>query len=205
MSAGGSTPTVGGAGAAVAGSGAGAAEANSDLSNSCPQAWSKRSCPAAEIDIRFTRDAVGPRTGVWVEPLQIPDYAEGSRGTNPEIEPSKWDRSPLPAGACVLRIHGLSGACLRPAILFQGTCASFADPDASHVAPFSYYDEYSRCLQGVAPGCPTASTSDSRNGPWWYFVARGEDTDLVVCAPQCGPFGSFFAEKQGCLRLAGSG
>ena len=212
MSAGGATPTVvgataavagSGAGAPVAGSGAGAAEANSDLSNSCPQALGNRSCPAAEIDIRFTRDAVDPRTGVWVEPLQIPDYAEGSRGTNPEIEPSKWDRSPLPAGACVLRIHGLSGACLRPAILFQGTCASLADTDASHVAPGSYYDAY-HCLQGVAPGCPTASTSDSRNGYWWYFVARGEDTDLVVCAPECGPLGSF-AYKQGCLRLAGSG
>ena len=122
MSAGGSTPTVGGsgdavagsgagaavagsgAGAADAGSGAGAAEANSDLSNSCPQALGNRSCPATEIDIRFTRDAVGPRTGVWVEPLQIPDYAEGSRGTNARNR--AVEMGPLPtAGGRVRAAH----------------------------------------------------------------------------------------------------
>lgn len=200
--AGARTAMVGGAGSAVAGSGAGAAEANSDLSNSCPQAPSNRSCPAIEIDIRFTRDAPKPRTEVWVEPLQIPDYPEGSLATTPEIGPTKWDRSPLPAGACVLRIHGLSGACLRPGALFPGSCAFLADPDVPHVLPYSFYEGDNACRQGVAPGCPTASAWDSPNGSWWYFVARGEETDLVVCAPECGPL---FAGKPGCLRLPDSG
>jgi len=200
-------PTTGGAGTAVAGSGvgtavagsgAGAAEADSDLSNSCPQASSNRSCPATEIDIRFAHEAIGPRSEVWVEPLQIPDYPGEFPAT---LEPSKWDRSPLPAGACVLRIHGLSGACLQPGALFVGTCAALADPDAPHVLPFSYYEE-NFCRQGIAPGCPSAAASDSGNGSWWYLVARGEDTDLVVCAPECG--GAFIAQKRACLRVAGS-
>ena len=66
------------------------------------------------------------------------------------------------------------------------------------------YYEGDSCRQGVAPGCPSASAWDVPKGNWWYLVARGEDTDLVVCAPECGPLGSF-AYKQGCLRLAGSG
>ncbi len=191
-----------GAGAAVDGSGAGSADADSDLSNSCPQAASNHSCPMTEIDIRFTRDAVGPRTGVWVEPLQIPDYPQGSPADPPEVDPSKWDRSPLPAGACVLRIHGLSGACLQFSPLYIGTCAALAAPDAPHAIPISYYETGS-CRQGIAPGCPSASASDRRNGNWWYLVARGEDTDLVVCATECS--NSFGSEKRACLRVAGSG
>ncbi|MEI9937516.1 MAG: hypothetical protein WDO69_09885 [Pseudomonadota bacterium] len=203
-SADGSTPTTGGAGAAGAGGagGAGAAEADSDLSNSCPQTPSNRACPTAEIDIRFTRDAVGPRTGVWVEPLQIPDYTNELPADRPEVEPSNWDRSPLPAGACVLRIHGLPGSCLQLAPLYVGTCASLADPDSPHVIPVAYYEKDS-CRQGIAPGCPSAAASDWRNGNWWYLVARGEDTDLVVCAPECGT--TFNSGKHACLRVAGSG
>jgi hypothetical protein len=189
-------------GAGVAGSDASAAEADSDLSNSCPQAPSNRSCPAAEIDIHFTRDSVVPGAEVWVEPLQIPNYPQGLLENLPVVEPSKWDRSPLPAGACVLRIHGLSGACLRPGLLFVGTCASRAAPEASLIVPFGYYEGYS-CNQGIAPGCPSAAASDWNNGYWWYLVARGEDTDLVVCAPECGT--SFGAGKHGCLSIAASG
>ncbi|HEY0467000.1 MAG TPA: hypothetical protein VGC79_22510 [Polyangiaceae bacterium] len=181
---------------------AGGAEAESDLNNSCPQTPSNRSCPATKIDISFTRDAVDPRTEVWVEPLQIPDYPQDSPTNLPEVEPSKWDRSPLPAGACVLRIHGLSGGCLQPGTLHVGSCAALADPDAPHVVPFGYYEGNS-CRQGIAPGCPSAAASDSSNGNWWYLVARGEDTDLVVCAPECGT--AFGSEKHACLRLRNSG
>ena len=92
-SAGGSTHTLGGAGAAIAGSGAGGAERESDLDNSCPQAANDRSCSATEIDIRFTREAVDPRTEIWVEPFQIPAYAHDFPANSPEVEPSKWDRS----------------------------------------------------------------------------------------------------------------
>jgi hypothetical protein len=200
----GSMPTSGGAGGAVAGSGAGGADADSDLSNSCPQALNEGSCPATQIDIRFTREPVVPRAGIWVEPLQIPipKYTQDPSENLPEIEPSKWDRSSLPAGACVLRIHGRSGSCLRRGLLFAGTCASRADPNASLVVPFSYYEGDS-CRQGIAPGCPSASASDSNNGYWWYLVGRGEATDLVVCAPQCGTL--FHSVKHGCLSMVGSG
>ena len=205
----GSMSTSGGAGGAIAGSstggavargGAGGAEADSDLSNSCPQAPNERSCPATELDIRFTRDPVVPRAGVWVEPLQIPNYTQDPSEYLPKVDPSKWDRSARPVGACVLRIHGLSGSCLRRGNLFANTCASRADPDGAHVVPFGYYEEDS-CSQGIAPGCPSAAASDSNNGYWWYLVARGEDTDLVVCAPQCGNL--FVEVKQGCLSIAG--
>jgi len=207
-SAGGAASTMGGAAAAVAGSGAGAAvagsgggstEADSDLSNSCPQAPS--ACPTTEVDLRFTRDAAGPRREVWVEPLQIPDYPVEAPTHSPEVDPSQWDRSPLPAGACVLRIHGLSGACLRRGLLHVGTCAALADPEASHVVPFGYY-EGSACEDGIAPGCPSAAASDSRSGFWWYLMARGQDTDLVVCAAECKT--TFGSEKHACLRLGGA-
>jgi len=199
--AGGSMPTSGGASAAGAGGGTAAADADSDLSNSCPPATNDRSCLATELDIHFTRDAGGPPTDVWVEPLQLPDYPQGVPADLPEVEPSKWDRSARPAGACVLRIHGLSGSCLRPGALFVGTCAAHDDPGAPHILPFGYYEGGS-CQQGIAPGCPSSSAADLRNGNWWYLVARGEDTDLVVCAPQCGT--SFNSTKQACLRLAGA-
>jgi hypothetical protein len=176
-------------------------EADSNLDNSCPQASINHSCSAVEIDIGFTRDAAAPRTGVWVEPLQLPDYSPpGFPENRPQVEPSKWDRSPRPAGACVLRIHGLSGACLKPGVLFVGTCAALSDPDAPHIIPVSFYESPS-CRQSIAPGCPSADVSDW-DGNWWYLVGRGEDTDLVVCAPQCG--GLFDSEKHACLRMAGS-
>jgi len=192
---------VGGGAGAVAGSGAGRAVMDSELGDGCLQALSGRSCPRLEIDISFESDVVGPRAGMWVEPLQIPEYSEVLAMSLPEIEPSKWDRSALPAGACVLRIHGLSGACLQPGGLFVGTCASLADPGTSHVLPYSYY-ELDACRQGIAPGCPSAAAADWNNGSWWYLVARGEDTDLVVCAPECG--GAYLPGKHGCLRMAGS-
>jgi len=195
---GGSAAVQSGGAAAIAGSGAAGVDADSDLSNSCPQVPSNPDCPATEVDIGFGRELVGPRTGIWVEPLQIPDYPQESSVSLPEVEPSKWDRSPLPAGSCVLRIHGLSGACLRRGLLFVGTCASLADPDAPHIVPFGYYEGHS-CAEGVAPGCPSALASDSRNGNWWYLVARGADTDLVVCAPQCAA--PFVSSKHACLRI----
>ena len=205
-SAGGSMPSGGdggtavaqsGGGGAIAAAGAGTVDADSDFSNSCPQDPNNRACPTTEIDLVFAREMLGPRTGIWVEPLQIPDYRQGPPANLPEVEPSKWDRSPLPAGSCVLRIHGLSGACLQRGLLFVGTCASLADPDVPHIVPFGYY-EGSSCQEGVAPGCPSADASDWRNGNWWYLVARGDDTDLVVCAPQCAT--PFALNTHACLR-----
>src|SRR6185369_11832 len=205
-SAGGAMPTTGGAAGAGGAGGAGGSEADSDLSNSCPQASSDHSCSAVAIDVRFTRDAVGPGAGVWVEPLQIPDYSlefpATQPGLEPKVEPSDWDRSPLPAGACVLRIHGLSGACLQPGALYVGTCAALSDPATPRISSVSFYEALS-CRQGIAPGCPSAGATTWGDGNWWYLVARGEDTDLVLCAPQCA--GLFSAEKHACLRMAGSG
>lgn len=144
-------------------------------------------CP----DLRFDFAALNPAvtvtgSGVTVEPLQVPNY----RGTtyapyhgprNPD--PSTWDRSALPAGACVYRLHGVNAACFPlGGSLWVGTCAELAS--GMSVLPFSFYEMYG--CHGVAPGCPTSDSSVDAPGNWWYLNAVSPtEADLVICAPEC--------------------
>lgn len=199
---GGAMSTVGGSGGV--GGGAAAAEADSTLSNSCPQTMSNPSCRTTLIDISFSHDGPSPHSGIWVEALQLPEYPPTDLRDlryRPAIDPSKWDRSPLPAGACVLRIHRLAGDCLKFGPLYFDSCAALAAQDAEHAISFSFYESPS-CREGIAPGCPSADPADWNNGNWWYLVGRGEDTDLVACAPQCSM--AFTSHVQACLRMPGS-
>jgi hypothetical protein len=151
-------------------------------------------CVAVQLPLDLHAVTVDQASGVSAEPLQVPSYAARPGNYAPEYDepdPSTWDRSPLPAGACVFRIHGLHANCQRNGVLFEGGCAS-------GVAPGSFYDtQY--CAQNVDPGCPSADPWRESTGYWWYTQPDGADVDLVVCAPECN---IAITQSQGaCLRL----
>ena len=154
----------------------------SRLPTVCPAPTIDASCPSADILIDLHATTVDTGSGIYAEPLQVPDY-----GTPPNNfpqydfpDPSSWDRSPLPAGACIFRLHGMSADCVRNGILFVGACPA---PGVPGVAPGSFYDE-PFCGQSIVPGCPTADPW-SPAGFWWYSQPDGANVDLVVCAPEC--------------------
>lgn len=189
---GGGRPNTGGFG------GASSAGASSATLPGCPDPTLSATCPALKADLDFSGTTSSTSGSVWVEPLQIPQY-----GTRPPAypwadlpDPSLWDRSAMPAGACVFRLHGVPASCLRPGFIFFGSCAQNAIPEAPRVAPGSYYDS-GQCGHGIAPGCPVA-VPWNRVGYWWYLLAQGADTDVVVCAPECADLAS---NGDACLEL----
>jgi hypothetical protein len=122
-----------------------------------------------------------PATVVTSTPLQYPKYQPpdaGALSPGQTTDPSTWDRSQLPAGACVFRVQGLSAACLQHAQILAGPCAQPVSVGLINVTDFG------QCGPGDIPGC---STSDPWNGggDWWYVQADGDDYDIVMCAPEC--------------------
>jgi hypothetical protein len=178
---------------------------SSDTSDSAPVA-PPLACPA-ELLLEFGAAMVvgALPDGVTVDPLQVPDY---SAAPNPPAEgvpypapdSSAWDRSDVPAGACVFRLHGVDSRCYpKGASFFTGSCSGLED-GRPLIAPDSFYDEY-KCTDTM-PGCPVSDPWSGEPGNWWYF-APGNDGDdgvatLVVCAPACA--NSFYGYG-GCLRL----
>jgi hypothetical protein len=140
-------------------------------------------CTSASVLLDLHHVTSDPASGLFVEPLQAPDY-----GVRPadhvasyiQPDPSTWDRSPQPAGACVFRLHGMNAICLSHGMLFAGDCPP---PGESGVAPESFY-ESPFCAQALVPGCPI-SDPWGLVGAWWYLQRDGADVDLVVCAPGC--------------------
>jgi hypothetical protein len=137
---------------------------------------------------------------VWSEPLQVPKYGTRPDGYYPpsaNTDPASWDRSPLPAGACVFRIHGLTPNCVRSGTLWEASCQPDGFGDERLLAP-SFY-ETGVCMRHIAPGCPTADPWNAA-GHWWYLQPDGENVDLVVCAPECA---SSIVNNSPCLELPG--
>jgi hypothetical protein len=148
------------------------------------------------IDLHATTMDTG--SGVYVEPLQVPDYGTRPNNYFPQYDlpdPSSWDRSMLPAGACVFRVHGMAANCVRDGILFEGECPA---PGVGGVAPGGFYGG-PYCGQNVGPGCPIADPW-SEVGYWWYMQPDGANVDLVICAPECA--GAFAWTGGACLKLS---
>jgi hypothetical protein len=184
-------------------SGAPVGGASNLIALGCPDPATNAACPAVTADLDF-RSTTDNQSSSWVEPLQVPQF--GSRPPNyyppdPGVDPALWDRSALPAGACVFRLHGMPGSCIRPGYIFEGTCTRLDDgglaPSPGEPSPGDFY-ENNTCAQGIAPGCPS-SNPWGYDGFWWYMVPRGADTDLVVCAPECAQ--AFQANGQTCLTI----
>jgi hypothetical protein len=149
------------------------------------------SCPSLRLPIDATNFAVLEVDGVLIEPLQLPDYPEPTPprwecGPSGDPDPSTWDRSELPANACVFRLHGVSAGCYPfGGTIFTSPCETL---DAGPKVAPGTFDEHYACT-GVVPGCPTPEPYYYATGYWWYLVDRGDAADLVICAPECA--GSF--------------
>jgi hypothetical protein len=187
-------------GGAASTSAAGEGGAPSSMPLGCPDPALQASCPELNVDLVPTSAEKTSDPAVWVEPLQVPNFDMTPPGYFPPVthaDPASWDHSPVPAGACVFRLHNAGSNCLRPGRVYLESCASFlaAEPGAAHVVPVSFY-ETSRCEQGIAPGCPSSDPWSSE-GIWWYELPHGADLDVVVCAPLCA--NEFVGSA--CLRL----
>lgn len=154
----------------------------------CPdQSWNQ--CPE-RFNLTLHFDGTSTKSDdarVWSEPLQLPAFPEGVSGPlSGPIDPALWDRSMLPAGACVFRIHGAPASCLVTNFgrVRSGPCG--APPPI--VVPFGYY-ETSYCDEGIAPGCGNAEPYHSDNQAW-YVVPEAEPDQfrLVMCAGICSVF-----------------
>lgn len=177
----GGAPSVAGAGAASVGGGG----ATSTL-RGCPDASWGECRQGLDLTLRFDGPSKDP-SGVWAEPLQIPTYLPMTIPPDVDwtpIEPEAWDRSELPGGACVFRIHGVAPDCLgRGARLQYGACGGLGIP----VVPTGYYEQ-PFCAQGIAPGCPTDEAWRSINAIWYAALdlSAPDSTLLVICAGICG-------------------
>lgn len=159
----------------------------------CPDSsWT--SCKARFVlDLRFdgmsSKNADGT---VWAEPLQLPPYSQPPPTHQPvSVDSADWDRSRLPAGACVFKLHGTRASCI--AANFGRVSGGPCDQEERPVIPLGYY-ELPSCAEGLAPGCPS-------DDPWlgdnsvWYTVPEedgSDDTLLVLCAGIC----HFFAPSE---------
>jgi len=170
--------SVAGAGAAMVGGGG----ATSTLRGCPDSSWGE--CQAT---VRLTLRGDGPSKsgdGVWSEPLQVPAYPPMTDPPTPpsEVAEKDWDRSSLPAGACVFRVHGVAPSCFGSSgQVVYGPCQ-----DGMQVVPLGYY-ELPNCSQGISPGCPSADPSYGQNF-FWYAVPDASATDtttIVVCAGIC--------------------
>jgi hypothetical protein len=159
-------------------------------------------CPAFKFGFTpSNHDPVETDSGVRVEPLQVPMFERGGWYDGPRSpDPATWDRSALPKGACVYRLHGVSADCYPlGGFLWSGSCEAVS---AHSQVPllFSFY-EIHRC-DGVSPGCPSSEPKADAPGNWWYLVGVGPmESDLVICAPECT---SAFAQGEACLDLSDS-
>lgn len=160
-----------------------------------------------DIDPRVTDPTISDR--VSVDPIQEPVFPDpavpppGAPLPDPNPDPSTWDHSEIPAGACVFRLWGVDANCYPSGgEFFTSSCAAVS-AGGPLIAPSSYYDA-PRC--GVIPGCPSAEPYLGEPGYWWYFGESGvfgndAFTDIVICAPECA---NSFA-MGGCLRLRPNG
>jgi hypothetical protein len=142
--------------------------------------------PLVSLELDLTKETADLDAGVSAEPIQAPQYGLRPPGDYPpsvNTDPSTWDRSALPAGACIFRLRGWPANCVQLATIVNGGCVK--DFISNPTVGVSYY-ELGMCEKGVAPGCPTADPWNA-SGNWWYLLpdADGVNADLILCAPAC--------------------
>jgi hypothetical protein len=154
----------------------GVAGTGAQVESICPDGSATRSCTGVRISL-------GPNpsqeTVIPVTVLQYPSYGTITPNFAQPRDPKTWDRSPLPSGACVFRVHGFSASCLMQARMFVGLCSG-----QNSVAPTSFY-ETNECSAGILPGCPSSDPGDSQANSLWYVQTDDRDFDIVVCAAEC--------------------
>ncbi len=150
----------------------------------CPDASWGQCRSRSDLTVRIDGRTEGA-DGVWAEPAQIPldprPVAPPPDGYH--ASPDSWDRSPLPHGACVFRVHNAPASCFgeRGRLTF-GACDPGGPP---RPIPVSYYEQPD-CEQGIAPGCPGPSAPWGNQNYEWYAAREADGTVLVVlCAGLC--------------------
>ncbi|RYZ07279.1 MAG: hypothetical protein EOO73_13020 [Myxococcales bacterium] len=176
---------VGGAGGSELAHGGGGAGASTPVG--CPDA-SSPSCEASFLlDLSFDGTSTKTSDGsVWAEPLQLPAFAPVSPGPSVPVDPADWDRSRLPVGACVFKLHGARESCLngRFSRISAGACQE------RPLVVFTAYYEVPHCTEAIAPGCASDDRFLTENQVW-YTAPDSEgngETLLVLCAGLCAPF-----------------
>jgi hypothetical protein len=185
----GGEPTLPASGASGAGGDA-SPEVEEQLAGCPDQSWSQACGDRLKVEVDFT----GPRglpSGAWAEPVQVPPLDRDPNAEPlPPVQPDQWDRSEVPADACVFKLHGLERGCLAPSMtLGFGSCEPLP-PGQHRVIPFGFYESM-HCAEGVAPGCPPPG-SGAGDGQWWYLVpnpSAPSEATLVICSQLCMNFG----------------
>jgi hypothetical protein len=142
-------------------------------------------CPELQLNLSFDPDVL-KQNDIALELVQQPAFTEETAGSfdTPPAAPEDWDRSPVPEGACVFRLKGATTQCYAHAgssIAMGRTCGeSNSEPPP---VPVSYYESHP--CDGIAPGCSGPEWLYHRGWVGWYMTEQGDDTLLVLCAPQC--------------------
>lgn len=126
---------------------------------------------------------------VQVEVLQWPDPDTAATWDNfdeQNIPPEDWDRSEVPAGACVIRFLNIAGWCSGSLWPHLETRTARTTNAEQQWITWTGYDEYLREqpeMCAYAPGCQ----SPMLGSPWqlFYVRERGPDLDFVWCSHAC--------------------
>lgn len=147
----------------------------------CPDSSWDRCEGGLTVTLQLDGPSLATGGPAWAEPLQVPTLTDAMvLPPAAPADPAAWDRSELPAGACVFRLHGVTPGCVGRGTLRFGDCA-----ENTHIIPESYY-ERPACSEGTAPGCP--SPEPDQSAQFWYAVpdqTHENVTTLVLCAGLC--------------------
>lgn len=150
-------------------------------------------CRDLDVPIDLRLDAVKDLgNGVSVEVVQRTEFTQENHAdsTAPHMpRPELWDRSEMPAGACVFRITGITPSCYT----HPDSIAVYHAPNDGgvSVSQASYYAR--RLVQGIdlcdwpIPGCPSSQWGGD-GGYWWYLSEVDGATLMVMCATACERF-----------------
>ncbi|HET9959945.1 MAG TPA: hypothetical protein VFQ61_35880 [Polyangiaceae bacterium] len=133
-------------------------------------------CPSRSFNLDVHSAQTAPEEeGVWIETLQAPPPVYVPLfGAAVNTDPETWDRSALPAGAGVFRLHGIDASCYP-----HGGYMYYGGSGDGPIEPYNFY-ETSQCES--LPGCPSATVNDQDWGAWWYLTGNQTAADLIVCA-----------------------
>lgn len=126
-------------------------------------------------------------SSVQVEVLQWPgpDAPRWNPRMNQNRPIEEWDRSDIPAGACVIRLLNLAGSCYPPSGAQLVTRREPMD-GAPQAIGWPRYDEingaFERCP--YAPGCERPELYALNQ--WFYLREQGPDLYFVWCSQTCG-------------------
>lgn len=138
------------------------------------------------VDARLDGDPFPVR----VEVLQSLD-PEMAEGWNPntdaqDVPPEEWDRSEIPAGACVIRFVDMAGRCYGTTGVSLITRLAPQMDDEPRTIGWTRYDEYIRARPErcpYAPGCPSSKFYAPIQ--WFYLRENGPDLYFVWCSQTC--------------------